>query len=244
MESINVLFCDDENEARNMISSSFTTIFRDNGYETNSFMAADIKEAKMKLEKQLVDLAVLDIDMPNGSGIALGRFLRDNNNTIPIIFVSNREDKVFDSLKVEPIAFVRKSHILEDLPDAAKRFISKRKAFLEKKIIVENRDRIISIPLSEIIYFEGARNRQIIHVTLTNEHLSTGKNMQELEEALDSEGFIRIHKGFLVNYKFVRIIKESNVVLTNGENLPVSRRRIQEVKRKYLLNMQRHSAII
>ena len=59
-------------------------------------------------------------------------------------------------------------------------------------------------------------------------------SMKELEERLAGNGFIRVHKGFLVNYQFIDSIKNSNVILTNGGTVPISRRNVNQVKEQYL----------
>ena len=63
-------------------------------------------------------------------------------------------------------------------------------------------------------------------------------SMQDLEEALAPIGFLRIHKGYLVNYKFIRRLENTEAVLTSGERIPLSRRRVQEIRAQYLTLMQ------
>ena len=49
------------------------------------------------------------------------------------------------------------------------------------------------------------------------------------------QGFIRIHKGYLVNYRFIRRIDDTDVVLDNGERVPLSRRKIPESHKIFVL---------
>ncbi len=58
--------------------------------------------------------------------------------------------------------------------------------------------------------------------------------MKELEENLAEKGFIRVHKGFLVNYQYIDTITNTAVILTDGQEVPLSRRSINDVKRRYL----------
>ena len=53
--------------------------------------------------------------MPNLDGLSVGRQLRRQNNLIDIIFISNREDLVFDALRINPKGFIRKSRFLQDV---------------------------------------------------------------------------------------------------------------------------------
>lgn len=68
--------------------------------------------------------------------------------------------------------------------------------------------------------------------------------MQDLEEELAPYGFLRIHKGYLVNYRFIRRIGEKDVLLTNDERVLMSRRKEQETKRSYLELMQGEGGVL
>ncbi len=70
------------------------------------------------------------------------------------------------------------------------------------------------------------------------------KQMQQLEEELSAQGFLRIHKGYLVNYRFIRKICDMDVILTTEERLPVSRRRLTEIREGYMELMQSEGALM
>ena len=48
-------------------------------------------------------------------------------------------------------------------------------------------------------------------------------------------GFIRVHSGFLVNYRFIYSVNKTTVLLNNQENIPLSRHRADTVKQKLQL---------
>lgn len=56
--------------------------------------------------------------------------------------------------------------------------------------------------------------------------------MREYEKELSAKGFIRIHNGFLVNFRNIYSIEQKDVVLDDGKRLPLSRNRINETKTK------------
>lgn len=80
-----------------------------------------------------------------------------------------------------------------------------------------------------IIRLEGDGN--YTHFFLTDQRkLVSAKTLKEYVELLSAHGFIRIHKSHLVNQRFVqRYLNEGAVVLSDGQSLPVSRQRKQEV---------------
>ena len=67
--------------------------------------------------------------------------------------------------------------------------------------------------------------------------------MSEMEDELAPTGFIRIHKGYLVNCEHIQLIQEGQVRLSNGEVLPLSRRKVLEAKQRFLIYMRTHGAL-
>ena len=55
---------------------------------------------------------------------------------------------------------------------------------------------------------------------------------------------MRIHKGYLVNYRFIRHIGAGEVTLTTGANVPMSRRKEQETRDAYLKLMQGEGSLV
>ena len=68
--------------------------------------------------------------------------------------------------------------------------------------------------------------------------------METLESELAPYGFIRIHKGMLVNYRFISRILALEVELTTGTVLPLSRRKAAEIKQQYLKLLSRAGSVL
>ena len=60
-------------------------------------------------------------------------------------------------------------------------------------------------------------------------------SLSELENKLESHGFLRIHKSYLVNMKYISKFQCREALLENGSILRVSEKNYSENKRKYLL---------
>jgi len=88
-EKKTVLVVDDEPDARDYL----TTVLQDNGYATVT--AKDGAEAIAKLEESAPDLVLLDITMPEKSGVAVYRKLREDDQlkSIPVIIITGVSDE-------------------------------------------------------------------------------------------------------------------------------------------------------
>lgn len=90
--------------------------------------------------------------------------------------------------------------------------------------------------MDNILYLE-AQQRQVV-VYLHNEPRTQYRfysTMAALEDALAAQGFLRIHKSYLVNMQHIHALHGGGVSLQNGKLLPVSERRYAEIKSRYLL---------
>ena len=67
--------------------------------------------------------------------------------------------------------------------------------------------------------------------------------MKQAEEDLAPLGFIRIHSGYLVNYRYIKLIDIRDVVLTDGRRLPVSRSRVKEAREKFFAFMRESGSL-
>ena len=92
-----------------------------------------------------------------------------------------------------------------------------------RKLIVSTRDGTFGVPVAAITYIECTAAKQQLFVSTQKEPIAISSRMQKLEEELKNDGFIRIHKGYLVNHRWIDRITNDSVVLQNGATLPVSR---------------------
>ena len=88
------------------------------------------------------------------------------------------------------------------------------------------------IKADEIIYIETARHKNIFYVG--DQTYSIYKKLDEIEEELKGMGFVRIHKSFLVNLRYVDKISSYVLYLSNGRELSVPKARYPAVKKQYM----------
>lgn len=95
------------------------------GHETDSTIT--IKEAWEKVNRDHYDLLLLDIGLPDGSGLDLCQKLRDNGFEFPILFLSARTDEstVVKGIKSGADDYLRKPFGLEELKVRISKFINK-----------------------------------------------------------------------------------------------------------------------
>lgn len=175
------------------------------------------------------NIVFLDIDMPEIDGISIAKKRAGNNEKI--VFVTNRESLVFQAYnETSSIGFVRKNHLSDDLNDVFKTINTIEKN--QKHITVKKGAEIINIRYCDIMYLEKQINNILIHAV--TEIVTYRNTMKELEKTLSDYGFIKSHEGYLVNVEFIYYIGKTEIVLTNREKIPVSRKNVKLVKEAFL----------
>ena len=169
--------------------------------------------------------------MPDVSGMTIAKKIRMQEENLEIVFITNKDELVYDAIKVVPFRFIRKSRFDEEIQEALHEFIAKsnsRKSFYT--FLTSNGEK--TVQTVHIRYIEVSSHKLSIH--LLNESFVTNGNLKDIEELFYTYGFIKIHQSFLVNFRFINYIKRNEVILDDGKMLPLSRSRYEQTKFEYM----------
>lgn len=225
-----IAICDDSNIILEYMSEKIKDIFREKKCNVSIEKFNNGKDLIKNLTNEFFDVIFLDIDMPNLNGFDIAKKIQSSAISSNIIFISNLEGSVYESLKFRPFRFIRKSHFDKEIYSAIEDLMKTLICSNENIIISLSNEKIRLYP-NKIIYIEC--NDKILKIISHSEVLELRYRLKDIEIHLEKYGFIRIHKGYLVNSKYIyRINKKGEIILESGERLPVSKRRIREVFEK------------
>lgn len=179
------------------------------------------------------DLLFLDIDMPDLNGIELCRRLRKAGSQALVVFISGKEELVFQTFEVQPFRFIRKNHFQEELPQLADDICRELRGRAETSVMVAERHskRIFTFGVQSLLYVE-ALAKECRFVTASGETVLSAKLM-ELEEQLAPHGFVRCHRSYLVNCRYIFSVQKDTVTLDDHTVLPVSRSRYAALREAF-----------
>ena len=242
---LKIAILDDDKTALMISSSAVEAFLKEKNAEYQLFSFSNPLNFIASAKEEKFDLSFLDIDMPEMTGLEVADQLTEISKTGQIIFLSQREDLVFECLKFHPFGFIRKSKLIDDFSLMMNQFyqtISNAESD-ETKIDFVDKTKTVSFKIKEIVYIEGDRNYQkVVLKDKTSQNIRVAMGL--LEEKLSDHGFIRIHKGYLLNYLYIRSIANDEVYLTTGISLPMSKKRKDEIMKQYMAISRKNSAVI
>lgn len=181
--------------------------------------------------KNYFSLIFLDIEMPGISGINVASKLHSMRQGTEIIFVSSFEGYVYESIKYKPFRFIRKKYIDQELPEALNAF-----SLIDKNshadFLFYTKDGTTILNVNEIQYMEVFQH--YIYVHCNDRSIKVRGTLGNYEKEFQKWGFIRIHKSYLVSYKYIYSVNPTEIILINRIKLPLSKRKNKEVKEKFI----------
>jgi len=157
----------------------------------------DAAAASHWLERQTVDVLLLDISMPGISGVELARRLRQLPLAPQLVFTTAHEQYAVDAFELDAADYLLKPVRLERLRQALEKAAIRcgKRPAIEAHFTVRHRDRLLNIPFSDVRYLK-AEQKYISLVTADGEYL-LDDSLVALEQRL-GDSVLRIHRNCLV----------------------------------------------
>ena len=237
---IRIAICDDEAPTRAYLASMIRA--QDCPCEVVEYASA----GDCLAERRGIDLLFLDIELnaTGPDGMALARKIRERaTGTQPvIIFVTGYERYVFDAFDVGAFQYLLKPVDEEKFAKVFSRAVAQIGTAREKPgrvLTLQSANTSKTVPLDSIYYIESSNHKVELH--LKNGEFVCYAKIGDLELELQDQ-FFRIHKGYLVNLSYVAGYSKTEVTLTNGERLLLSKYKYQDFVKAYLHFLKKERA--
>lgn len=194
-------------------------------------------EAEAALNEMDVDLIFVDINMPDRNGLDLVRGL-----TSPpmIIFTTAYAEYAVEGFRLDAVDYLLKPFSFDEFSRAAEKAVSLHNLMqLQKQqdtsvveaepttaptpdsISIKADYKVSIVRFADIIYIESVGEYIRLHLT-NSSPITTLFRLKNMESALPSDTFMRIHRSYIINLNYVKSFGRGRIYLLNDEYVPLS----------------------
>ena len=177
----------------------------------------DARAAMATLQQGGVDLAILDIQMPELSGIEIARAADEMG--VRVMFITAYREYALDGFRVHAADYLLKPVSRNEFAEAIDRICSRQSAPVQY-LTVRSDYRQLRLPFNEILYVEGLKDYVKIYVTGRERPVITQMSLKAVEQALPADEFVRIHRSFVVAKSHITAYDRTSVTVA-GTALPI-----------------------
>lgn len=233
---MHALICEDDRLYRKSIQEkieNWTSSFGHQDIEIHSFHSSeDLLEAwKSGLPAHIF---ILDIEIPNElSGMNLAKIIRSSDMNVPIVFVTNYEQYVYEGYTFSALRYLKKPIIESDLYPCLDIAYQHYQLLHQECSILSIPGEKIVLRYSEILYIEAHSPNIAISTLIFERPITIRYRLSKIITLLPSPLFCPFHRSYVVNISQIRILKRTQLILSNGLSLPVSEKYEDELFEKF-----------
>mgnify|MGYP000527677306 CR=1 FL=1 len=178
-----------------------------------------VNKAIKLINENKPDVLFLDIRMPGGTGLDI------LNNTVPvpnIIFTTAYGEFAVDAFEQSAVDYLLKPYSQKRLFSAFEKLRSRLFDKNEAQIFVKSGNQMLPLVLGQVEYFSADKDYVIAHSGEEEQLLTT--TLSALEEQLDPEQYIRIHRSIIVNVHMIKSMhrhgdRQFKIVMRNSSEI-------------------------
>ena len=229
-----IAICDDMRVERQTVENELTRYLSERGL-TDQFMVDVYSEPQALLRKCSTghyDLFLLDVLMPNITGIETARELHEMLPDAQFIFITTTSEFLMDAFSVKALYYLLKPYSSADFDQAMDRaknyFITEAGDFIS----LNGGGEEIRIEVHEIVYAH-AEGRKVKLVTKNGTRTLSGYNGESIAEVLCGNAFVRAG-SYIINVENIRRMKDGVLTFCNGETAGFTKDIFQNIREKFI----------
>lgn len=199
--------------------------------EQDIYVFSDLHQLDIDLKIHTFDLAYLDIELGQISGLLVAQRLVKKNPRCIIVFVTNHNQYICDALELPIFQFIPKPLLDEKFDKIYYQAVETYKKYHSRVLFNTNSGKKQFNPF-EISYIETYYNYLKI-INSYDTYYSNIKNLKMIKHTLKPFDFIQVHQSYFVNMNYIKKIESNCIILNNGQEVPMALGRKKEVKKQY-----------
>ena len=233
---IHIAICDDSKQERQILAALFkryqelhATPLQIHIFQNGFSLLDAIDQGKR------FDITILDILMPGENGIEIARNIRVSGTDTEIIFLTSSPEYAVDSYEVKAQNYLLK-------PVTEEKFFASIDSILDELdekdtasfIIYTTEKQYSRIRVSSLVYGEVTHRTITLHLA-DQTMISAVMTFTEFQDILKAyPDFIYPHRSYAVNMNYIQYVTKSDIILTDGQKIPLSRNNYAKISEQFL----------
>lgn len=226
-----VLICDDDFYIVEILSSMTEEYFKNHGISaeiTSETSASDIIKAD-----NTFDIALLDVEMPDYSGLDVAKHLKKKNSDIILFMITSFPEYLDEALDLNVLRYLpkppEKSRLFNGLDSAMKRYSE------NTRILLTDGASKARVYVRDILYITIHKRKT--KIVTNDDEIICNRTLAEWKEILSDMSFAQPHYSYLVNLRNVDKIENDMIILKKNNHkeatVKISQRKSKEFKNKF-----------
>lgn len=230
---MNFAIVDDEEESVSILQSYLERCCKEKGMNVSVFVFSDGLDFITNYMPKY-DAVFLDIRMRHSNGLEIAEKMRELDNDVSLIFVTNIHSMAVEGYRYDAINFLTKPISYTAVANTVEKLIRRQRLHEGESLYLVSEMGIKKIPIRQIVYIEVYVHTITIHTV--DEVIERRGSLKKYEELLKNEYFIYIHRSYMINLRYLTEIRQ-NYAYVGKEKLLIARTRkkaVMEALARYL----------
>lgn len=231
-----IAYCEDEPAQAALVRAMILQWAESRRITAEVVLYESAEEFLFKNEVFAYDIVFLDIAMRQMNGVELARAIRRKDRALPIAFLTADRTFAIEGYELHAVRYLLKPVAMEKLGSLLDELLETAEADAQDTdcITVGEKGAVRKISESSICYIEVLGHYTQLHlqdgaVVRVKESLASVAAMLHQKEL-----FVKCHRSFVVNLRYVEKISRAACALSDGTVLPVSRNSYQELNERFI----------
>lgn len=204
----------------------------------SSYTDADTFIKEVVKGRKKADVVFLDIYIKNKNGYDIAKEIRRYDSVCKIIFFTSSISFAVQSYSVNAFNYIVKPAKPDMIADILRECLEFYKRESGRHILIKQRGSVFSVLLSSVLFVES-RGRQLYVHTTSHGEINYYQKLDELEESIAQNIFLRCHQSYLVNMDYINSVEDNYFILINGQEVPIRKVNMQEIKNVFFAYISR-----
>lgn len=240
--TVQIALCDDETaemEKTERLLSDYEQNFTDSDFVVQCFEDAEELLAVTKESNYSPDLVFMDVYMPGEQGenaplgMEVAKRLREIGSEAKLIFLTTSREHALEAFDVEASGYLVKPVSKEKLCSKLDGLLDEVETERRKCILLKQAEKIIRVPLNDVVYCEAQRKQQCIYLADGTELIQNLTLEKIYNMCSASQEFVRVGSSFIVNLEHIDSLTAQEVNLDNGKKIYLPRGAYRCLREQY-----------